>query len=80
MRLESVRLGRFMERSGVLPTTQFAYRKGPGTCVGSRGVSRFNEILITLIIIFIDKLIQIEVARINVWARHDLFSDFVTEG
>ena len=21
-----------MERSGVLPTTQFAYRKGPGTC------------------------------------------------
>ena len=31
-RLVSVRLGRFMERSGVLPTTQFAYRKGPGTC------------------------------------------------
>ena len=31
-RLESVRLGRFMERSGVLPTTQFAYRKGLGTC------------------------------------------------
>ena len=28
----SVRLGRFMERSGVLPTTQFAYRKGMGTC------------------------------------------------
>ena len=27
-RLVSVRLGRFMERSGVLPTTQFAYRKG----------------------------------------------------
>ena len=26
-RLVSVRLGRFMERSGVLPTTQFAYRK-----------------------------------------------------
>ena len=26
--LMSVRLGRFMERSGVLPTTQFAYRKG----------------------------------------------------
>ena len=25
-RLVSVRLGRFMERSGVLPTTQFAYR------------------------------------------------------
>ena len=24
----SVRFGRFMERSGVLPTTQFAYRKG----------------------------------------------------
>ena len=28
----SVRLGRFMEHSGVLPTTQFAYRKGLGTC------------------------------------------------
>ena len=28
----SVRLGRFMERSGVLPTTQFAYQKGLGTC------------------------------------------------
>ena len=28
----SVRLGRFIERSGVLPTTQFAYRKGLGTC------------------------------------------------
>ena len=27
-RLVSVRLGRLMERSGVLPTTQFAYRKG----------------------------------------------------
>ena len=30
--LVSVRLGRFMELSGVLPTTQFAYRKGLGTC------------------------------------------------
>ena len=30
--LVSVCLGRFMERSGVLPTTQFAYRKGLGTC------------------------------------------------
>ena len=28
----SVRLGRFMERSGVLPTTQFAHWKGLGTC------------------------------------------------
>ena len=28
----SVRLGRFMERIGVLPTTQFAYRKCLGTC------------------------------------------------
>ena len=27
----SVRLGRFMERSGVLPTTQFAYQNGLGT-------------------------------------------------
>ena len=31
-RLVSVRLGRFMDCSGVLPTTQFAYRKGLGTC------------------------------------------------
>ena len=31
-RLVSVRLVRFIERSGVLPTTQFAYRKGLGTC------------------------------------------------
>ena len=28
----AVRLGRFMEQCGVLPTTQFAYRKGLGTC------------------------------------------------
>ena len=28
----SVRLGRFMELSGVLPITQFAYQKGLGTC------------------------------------------------
>ena len=28
----SVRLGLFMERSGVIPTTQFAYRTGLGTC------------------------------------------------
>ena len=27
-----VRLGRFMEGKGVLPTTQFAYRKGLGIC------------------------------------------------
>ena len=31
-RLVSVRLGRFMERSGVLPTTQFAYQKYLRTC------------------------------------------------
>ena len=30
--LVSVRLGRFMEPSGGLPTTQFVYRKGLGTC------------------------------------------------
>ena len=30
--LVSVLLGRFMECSGVLPITQFAYRKGLGTC------------------------------------------------
>ena len=28
----SVHVGRLMERSGVLPTTQFAYRKGLGAC------------------------------------------------
>ena len=31
-RLVSVHLGRFMARSIVLPTIQFAYRKGLGTC------------------------------------------------
>ena len=31
-RLVLVRLLRFMECSGMLPTTQFAYRKGLGTC------------------------------------------------
>ena len=31
-RLVSVRLGHFMECRGVLSTTQFAYRKGIGTC------------------------------------------------
>ena len=31
-RLVSIRFGRFMECSGVLPTTQFAYWKGLGTC------------------------------------------------
>ena len=31
-RLVLVRLGRFMERSGVLPTIQFAYQKSLGTC------------------------------------------------
>ena len=31
-RLVSVCLGRFIECRGVLPTTQFAYRKGLGTC------------------------------------------------
>ena len=31
-RLVSVRLGRFMEGRGVLPTTQFAYKKGLCTC------------------------------------------------
>ena len=30
-RLVSVRFGQFMERSGMLPTTQFTYRKGLGT-------------------------------------------------
>ena len=30
--LVSVRLGRFMERSGVIPNTQFAHRKDLGTC------------------------------------------------
>ena len=30
--LVSVRLGRFVERSDVLPTTQFAYHNSLGTC------------------------------------------------
>ena len=28
----TVRLGQFMEHCGIIPTTQFAYRKGLGTC------------------------------------------------
>ena len=28
----AVRLGRFVESSGVLPNTQFAYQKGLGAC------------------------------------------------
>ena len=35
----SVRLGQFMERSGVPPTTQFAYWKGLGTCDALLSVS-----------------------------------------
>ena len=31
-RMVSVRLGRFMECRGLLPTSQFAYRKDFGTC------------------------------------------------
>ena len=38
-RLVSVRLGRFMERNGVLPTTKFAYRKGLGICAALLFVS-----------------------------------------
>ena len=38
-RLVLVGIGRFMERSDVLPTTQFAYRKGPGTCDALLSVS-----------------------------------------
>ena len=37
--LMSVRLGRFMEGNGVLPTTQFACRKGLGTRVALLCVS-----------------------------------------
>ena len=36
-RLVLVHLQRFMEHSGVHPTTQFAYRKGLGTCDGLLG-------------------------------------------
>ena len=35
----SVRLGQFMERSGVLPTTQFAFRHGMGTCPAALFIS-----------------------------------------
>ena len=38
-RLVSVRFGQFMEHSGVLPTTQFAYWKGLGTCAALLCVS-----------------------------------------
>ena len=39
-RLVSVRLGQFMEYSGLLPTTQFAYRNGLGACDALLCVSR----------------------------------------
>ena len=62
--LVSVRHGRFMESSGVLPTTQFAYRKGLGTCDALLWVSHTlqsafesgQEARILQIIIFISKL------------------------
>ena len=38
-RMLSVRLGEFVECNGVLPTTQFAYRKGLGTCDALLSVS-----------------------------------------
>ena len=41
--LVSVCLGRFIERSGVLPTTQFAHRKGFGTCEAPLCVSHTKQ-------------------------------------
>ena len=38
-----VRLGGFVERSGVLPTTQFAYRKGLDTCDALLSVSHTQQ-------------------------------------
>ena len=38
--LVSVHLGRFMERSGMLPITQFVYRKSLGTCDALQCMSR----------------------------------------
>ena len=38
--LVSVRLGRLMKHSGVIPTTQFAHQKGQGTCDALLCVSR----------------------------------------
>ena len=42
-RLVSVRLGRFMERSCVLPTAQFAYQKRLGTCDACLCVSHTHQ-------------------------------------
>ena len=42
-RLVSVRLGRFMECRGVLPITQFACRKGLGTCDALLFVAHLTE-------------------------------------
>ena len=43
-RLVSVCLGKFMERSGVLPTKQFTYREGLGTlCVSHTLQSAYRE-------------------------------------
>ena len=41
--LVSVRPGRFMQGRGVLPTTQFAYRKGLGTCDALRCVAHTSQ-------------------------------------
>ena len=42
-RLVSVRLGRFMEHSGGLPSTLFANRKGLGTCDALLCMSKTQE-------------------------------------
>ena len=44
--LVSVRLKRFMEYSGVLPTTQFAHRKGVGICGSLLSVSHTVQIAV----------------------------------
>ena len=57
-RLVSVRLRRFMEQGGALPTTQFAYRKGLGTCDAYLCV--FNTLQRVLVSGQEDKIVQID--------------------
>ena len=71
--LVSVRLGLFMERSDVLPTSQFAYRKGMGTCDALLCISRTlqsalesgQEARIVYIYIYINRPIRTDVRRTN---------------
>ena len=67
-RLVSVRLGQFMERSGMLPTTQFAYRKGLGTCDALLCVS--HTLQCALEIGQEARIVQIDFSAAFYWVNH----------